>query len=381
MPQFNIYPALQARTFDIQDIQRQSLQNQLLQSKVQQAQNPQPDPRLALDREKFEFSQDKDQRTQGLQHTKVLGQYAGAAAQASGVQRVMIHGEAVKYAQANGIPTDGWLDPSDPNYVAWAQAQQARAGEAEKQAGGFTLSPGQVRYGAGGKKIASRPAKVDSKEPKGLGIGESYNSLLEEKAYLDAGQQVPPDVANRAAAARHVLTTKRYTQTPEGTQSYTPGIPPGFGGQAGALTSPGPTGAPEPEAEPASDRSLQMEVEKESKVDVGLPVSTIRKISELLNDPSGENITGVVGTAKRFGGGLARQAGIPVSERAERLQRLLETLQGQMGPIILNEKRLSETERARLERIVGNVSPTMDEQALRSALADLVDFIASVGKR
>jgi hypothetical protein len=126
---------------------------------------------------------------------------------------------------------------------------------------------------------------------------------------------------------------------------------------------------------------LRTEIEAKPKVDVNLPISTIRKISELLNDPGGETITGVVGTAKRFGGGLARQAGIPVSDRAERLQRLLETLQGQMGPIILNEKRLSETERARLERIVGNVSPTMDEQALRTALADLVDFIVSVEAR
>lgn len=133
MPQFNAYPAMQAQTFDLQGFQRQGLENQLLQSKLQQAQNPQPDPRLQLDQEKFEFSQDKDQRAQQLQHAKVLGQYAGAAAQASGVQRVMIHGEAVKYAQANGMSTDGWLDPSDSNYVAWAQAQQARAGEVEKQ--------------------------------------------------------------------------------------------------------------------------------------------------------------------------------------------------------------------------------------------------------
>ena len=78
MPQFTGYPALRARTFDLQDIQRQSIENQVLQSELQQAQNPQPDPRLALDQEKFEFSQDKDQRAQGLQHAKVLGRYAGA---------------------------------------------------------------------------------------------------------------------------------------------------------------------------------------------------------------------------------------------------------------------------------------------------------------
>lgn len=141
MPQFNVYPALQGRGIDIQGIQRQSLQNQLLESKLQQAQNPQPDPRLALAREKFQFSQNQDQRAQGLQHVKVLGQFAGAAARASGLQRVMIHGEAVKYAQANRIPTDGWRDPGDPEYVAWAQAQQARAGEAAEQGMQYSGDP------------------------------------------------------------------------------------------------------------------------------------------------------------------------------------------------------------------------------------------------
>ena len=216
--------------------------------------------------------------------------------------------------------------------------------------------------------------------PKGLGPGEAYNALLEEKAYQDAGETVPTGVAQRARVARHVLQTKQYRTTPAGdVVSSVPGVPPGFGAPSQAAPSqavpqPGPVA-------PTVARGLTTEISAKPKVDVSLPVSTIRKISELLNDPGGETITGVVGTAKRLGGGLARQAGIPISERAERLQRLLETLQGQMGPIILNEKRLSETERARLERIVGNVSPTMDEQALRSALADLVDFIVSVEER
>ncbi|KKL15745.1 hypothetical protein LCGC14_2502520 [marine sediment metagenome] len=226
---------------------------------------------------------------------------------------------------------------------------------------------------------ASR-APEKSPVPKGLGPGEAYNALLEEKAYQDAGETVPAGVAQRARVARHVLQTKQYRTTPAGdVVSSVPGVPTGFG--APSQAAPGQA-APRPgPVAPTVARGLTTEISAKPKVDVSLPVSTIRKISELLNDPGGETITGVVGTAKRLGGGLARQAGIPVSERAERLQRLLETLQGQMGPIILNEKRLSETERARLERIVGNVSPTMDEHALRSALADLVDFIVSVEER
>ncbi len=208
--------------------------------------------------------------------------------------------------------------------------------------------------------------------------GQAYNALLEYKAYVDAEQTPPPGLVNRARVAQHTLNKRRFFRDPEGNLlSYTPGIPEGFptpGQRPGKKAQEGEKSAP------PSTGGLRTEIEAKPKVDVSLPVSTIRKISELLN-AGGETITGVVGTAKRLGGGLARQAGIPVSERAERLQRLLETLQGQMGPIILNEKRLSETERERLERIVGKVSPTMDEQALRSALADLVDFIVSVEAR
>ncbi len=213
MPQFNAYPALQARGIDIQDIQRRSLQNQLLQSKLQQAQNPQADPRLALDREKFEFSQDKDQRTQGLQHVKVLGQYAGAAARASGVQRVMIHGEAIKYAQANGIPTDGWRDPGDPDYVAWAQAQQARAGEAAKQAdlpsgyqrieGGLEFTPGGPADPAQVERLAkARPQRPSVRRYQATGpyvdsesgefLGEGFYDRQDNKLTLKRGGKTIP---------------------------------------------------------------------------------------------------------------------------------------------------------------------------------------------
>jgi hypothetical protein len=249
----------------------------------------------------------------------------------------------------------------------------------QRAEGGLEFTPGGPADPAQAGKLAAAKREPGGDDPFGTGMeGQAYNALLEYKAYVDAKQTPPPSLVNRARVAQHTLNKRRFFRDPEGNLlSYTPGIPEGFptpGQRSGKKAQEGQESVLSPTG------GLRTEIEAKPKVDVNLPVSTIRKISELLN-AGGETITGVVGTAKRLGGGLARQAGIPVSDRAERLQRLLETLQGQMGPIILNEKRLSETERERLERIVGNVSPTMDEQALRTALADLVDFIVSVEAR
>jgi hypothetical protein len=46
--------------------------------------------------------------------------------------------------------------------------------------------------------------------------------------------------------------------------------------------------------------------------------------------------------------------------------------------MILNEKRLSETERERLKKIVGEVSAMTDEVDLRESLKSLVQFLLSV---
>ena len=98
---------------------------------------------------------------------------------------------------------------------------------------------------------------------------------------------------------------------------------------------------------------------------------------------AGETVTGVVGMGKRLVGGIARQAfgQGAISPASENLQRKLLTLQGQVGPILLNEKRLSETERERLRKIVGEVDAWTDETSLRESLKDLIRFLKQHGAK
>ena len=62
MPQFTSSPALQARTFDLQDIQRRSTENQLLQSKLQQAQSGQLTPAEQIAKSRLGIAQSAEAR-------------------------------------------------------------------------------------------------------------------------------------------------------------------------------------------------------------------------------------------------------------------------------------------------------------------------------
>ena len=378
MPTFTGYPALQVRAPDVWGAMQQGAEsaqiNQLRQIQIQNEMNPQADPRLALDREKFEFSKDKDQRAQALEKIQQIGSLLAPFADKAvpEIQKAQMWPQMLQQAQAMGLPVDKAPQQYDPQWVAMTMGQAgqyvSQAKDAEKA---FTLSPGQRRYGPSGREIASLPESADGgKAPKGLSTGEAYNALLEYKSYVDAGESPPAGVTSRASAAAHVLETKQYRRDAQDRLvSFTPGIPEGFAVPGRRKTSAEAGGGAKP-------RGLTVE---QGKVDVNKPLSTMQEIVALLNDPANQGgfgeVTGVVGTAKRLGGGLARQAGIPVSEAASNLHRLLLTLQGQMGPIILNEKRLSGPERKRLEDIVGSVTPTMDIVEMRAALASLYDFI------
>ena len=186
--------------------------------------------------------------------------------------------------------------------------------------------------------------------------------------------------------ARHVLNTKKYTRDDAGNiMSYVPGVPEGMGvAPQQPAPAPGqgfqaPMAAEPLAAAPTSPRGLSLE-KKATPVDISPATNTIMGISELINDAAqaGETITGAAGTAKRLGGGVARQLRFPVSGRSEALHRKLTTLKGIVGPLILQEKRLSETERKRLDDIVGNVDAFTDDQALRESLQEVVRFLMSI---
>lgn len=282
--------------------------------------------------------------------------------------------------------------------------QRSRADSAEQSEARAQRNEGRadIRIGLEQRRTAAterRAAKEDS--PFGAGLtGGALQILLREKALRDGGEDIPPGLANQATAARHVLQQERITRGPEGVTSFTPGLPPGFGGEPERRTRTQSVPEPEPlTRQPLGPenvtqtpgggelRSITGPRERQADRDFSratqTSMETIERVVDLLEAAArdSETITGLAGTARNLGGGLTRQAGINVSPKAERLNALLTTLQGQLGPILLNEKRLSETERQRLREIVGNVSPTMDEVALRERLADIVDFIEAAGKK
>ena len=235
---------------------------------------------------------------------------------------------------------------------------------------------------AEGKIKLAKPETEKSEFGQGM-EGQAYDALMEYNAYLRNNEEPPKDVVAKARIAGHVLSRKRFFRDPEGNlMSYTPGVPEGFQVPDGA-SAPSPAPAePGAEAAAAPPHEIKEEIPKEAAARPESAMNTLGEISTLLTEAKkeGETVTGVQGWLKKKGGGFARQAGIPVSSRSERLSRLLETLQAQVGPLILNEKRLSETERARLSRIVGDVNPSMDDVALRESLLDILNFIEQAGK-
>ena len=126
MPSFNAYPALQARTFDIQDIQRRSLQNQLLGSKLQQVQGeaqrqdqlrgvmpgvgaeaglgPNAQQALAIDPSQLSalMKIPKAERDRAKTQATTLGNLALGVLTAPVVQRAAIWGQARESAIASG---------------------------------------------------------------------------------------------------------------------------------------------------------------------------------------------------------------------------------------------------------------------------------------
>ncbi len=385
MPSFNAYPASQVRAPDVWGAMQRGAEgaqmNQLRQMKINQA--GQPDPGQALAREKFEYTKGQDERTAQAQQIK----------QAVGMLSMFADPNVPELQKAQAWPgmiakaRELWPnikapDQYDSNFVAQVMGQFGQYATQESD----TVSPereaqlGRIKAAPGPKEGA------DGKTPKGLSVPEAYNALLEEKTYTDAGGKAPQGVSRRAAVARHILTQKRYTRDAEGNiMSYTPGIPQGYGDGTPASAAPalGTTDGGQPASAAPSGRGLNLEKEAAPKIDIGPATSSIMAINELLKEAAqaGESITGAWGAAKSWGGGLARQGGLDISPRAANLQRRLLALQGQVGPMIMNEKRLSETERERLKKIVGEVSAMTDEIDLRESLKTLVEFLISVEEK
>ncbi len=433
MPQFNAYPAMRAQTFDLPAIMEQAqrlkgmrTQNRLREFQMQSAQaeqhrgaqlreimpgvgaeaglGPKSQEALGLGADLGELMKiPKAQRDQAKQQVEMIADLLMPVANArSPLEQQQAYTMARQQAQQAGLP----LDKAPPTVdMKWVHSTIAQAGKFKEMLamaeaatppgyrraeGGLESIPGGPADPKQARRLAEAKREGGEESAFGKGMeGQAYNTLLEYKSYMDAGQTPPADLVNRARTAKHILGKRRFFRDPEGNLlSYTPGIPQGF--PTPGSSAQGQVSQSSQEGGPAPTGDLQEVISAKPAVDVRKPLATMKKIVGLLNKAkkSGRTITGIVGTGKRLGGGLGRQVlgdelagAIGLGDTAAKdLHRLFQTLQGQMGPIILNEKRLSETERQRLMDIVGGVVPESDEKDVRSGLADLYDFIMQYGE-
>lgn len=229
--------------------------------------------------------------------------------------------------------------------------------------------------GAGSEPAAEKPAFGASMQ------GRALSDLLKYKEALDAGVMTP-EIENRARVAAHVLQQKKFLRTPEGDLLETsPGIPEGF-------PVPGATRNPQAAANPVAEQLgtgptvSKAKVPEKSDRRVSMAIQAIDDATDLLNEAesAGETITGAVGQAKAVGAGMARQVGIPVSDRARQLRAKVEEIKALAAPAVLGEKgrTLSDTDRGRLDRLVGELDYGMDDVALRGAFLEVRKLLDKV---
>ena len=261
----------------------------------------------------------------------------------------------------------------------------------EAIAGGLGLETPEVREFAQKENIRTQnkaslkqaaPAAAAEKPAFGGSMqGRALSDLLKYKEALDTGAMTP-EIENRARVAAHVLQQKKFLRTPEGDLlETTPGIPEGFPipGAANPKAGANPTAEQLGTGPTVSKAKLPQKDNQR----VTMAMQAIDDAASLLEQAnrSGETITGVVGQAKALGGGLARQAGVPVGDSARQLQAKLEEVKALAAPAVLGEggRTLSDADRRRLDKLVGSLDYSMDDVALRGALSEVLRLLEKAG--
>lgn len=209
--------------------------------------------------------------------------------------------------------------------------------------------------------------------------GRALSDLLKYKEALDAGM-MSPEIENRARVAAHVLQQKKFLRTPEGDLAEYPafGVPEGFP-IPGAARSPEASANATAEQLGTGQKLVKAKLPEKDNQRVTMAMQAIDDAATLLDaaNRSGETITGVVGQAKALGGGLARQAGVPVGDSSRQLQAKLEEVKALAAPAVLGEggRTLSDADRKRLDKLVGSLDFTMDDVALRGALSEVLKLL------
>lgn len=111
------------------------------------------------------------------------------------------------------------------------------------------------------------------------------------------------------------------------------------------------------------------------------PTSLIDEALESLLNPGsggllsilpGDNVSGIEGSLKASSlGSMLKQLGIPIDDEAAALKATMGIIQAQLTEPILNERKVTDTERKRIDQIVGTVSAGVDNQRARRLLTEL----------
>lgn len=298
--------------------QQAELQNQALRQKIAEKQGQKIDSELKMAEQQFQQEQRRIKMLEGL------------AAQ-----------EGKRFSLANPSPSPEQRAGLTRMQLAASSGDVKGIGEAYKM-----MYKGQSPYG-------------------NSMTGRMYEIIDQVEAMRQQGQPVPPDMQRQYTIAQHDLNKPRMVQSPEGTMySYTPGVP-RFGQTSRA-------------SDQTSGASNMKEVfPSQNALNKQNALRTMNEVLDILDaaEAKGEEVTGVTGAAKRLFAPIARQGGYEISPMAENLQRKLQILQGVMGPLILNEKRLSESERERLNQIIGSVDWRTDQTSLREMLKEMAGFL------
>ena len=212
--------------------------------------------------------------------------------------------------------------------------------------------------GGGGYPPAVALAMLMAPKKGGITQADYEGYLLEyHAAYMAAGKdhtQVDPLLTWKAQAAVH--NANRILSMPGG-GTMVKGLSPD-------LVSPPSKSRPDDwyHASPKFRKAI--------KVTLGAVNRSIDLLAEAKR--KGEDIAGAFGWLKAEFGGGARQLGYPITPLAENLAREFKIMQAINAKPLMQESRLSDAERKRVDDIVGKVSIWNDEVSLRNAMGRLV---------
>ena len=228
-------------------------------------------------------------------------------------------------------------------------------------------------------------------------IGKQHALLNNLRRIYRQTGSLTPEQQDAAKSAMHILRMPHQTKDANGNLvEIVPGVPP----HLQELFAPTGTAPDESDLTLTRDDAMDLPNKESMTVSVSDTGSEVITLSEkdadwkgnienalthikgavdLLNGTGGKEkaSAGFVGAVKSITNPIARQMGIPAESSTEQLKRKLALLSTVMAPIITNEKRITDTERTRVDKLVGQIGVLEDDIAIREILTEIVMFIQS----